>query len=153
MKNALRIKRISQSEIIMSQITYEEVVATVKERGRAISPLTFDQPCTFELVPILAPFCEPWKMVAGTLLLSQTNIDDIDFTCRTVDDKKIVVLRTFMRVRGKQATYKTFIDALLEVGRVDHAMEVCARLAKKLEIVIEGIIKTCKSLLNSINFP
>ena len=88
-----------------------------------------DKPCEDRLIPSLAKFVHPWRMVAQSLGLSEVDVDDIYSENNSGEERRIAALRKWKTRNGQEATYKLLVDALIRVQRVNTAEKLCQLLA------------------------
>ena len=99
-----------------------------------------DKPCEDRLIPSLANFVHPWRVVTAALGLSEVDAGDVDSESNSGEERRIAALRKWKTRNGQQATYKLLVDALIRIQRVDTAEKLCHLLAddKGMIIIIIG---------------
>ena len=66
-----------------------------------------------------------WQLVGLHLKLTDSDISAVDGDNRTVDEKRIGVLRRWKEQFAFQATYRLLIKSLLACGRTSDAVNAC----------------------------
>ena len=81
------------------------------------------------LLPFLANFVHPWRLVFA-YLLAPIDLDDIDSenTGRSEQTKRLACLRKWKVKCGANATYGVLITSLLNNGDVENAEAVCRQI-------------------------
>ena len=85
-------------------------------------------PCEDDLLPYLAGFLYPWRDAAPFLDLREIHVHDIERDYGSESARRLGALRRWKASKGRMATYAELIKALLAVGRVDQAENVCTLL-------------------------
>ena len=94
-------------------------------------------PCEDRLIPSLANFVHPWRVVTAALGLSDVDVGDIDSENNSGEERRIAALRKWKTRNGQEATYKLLLDALISVQRVDKANGLCRLLADDKGIIFK----------------
>ena len=102
-------------------------VATVV--GLAADELS--KPCDSSIIPSLADCFREWRVIFGSLL-SDLDLGDVDRENTTEEEKRIAALRKWRDRKGREATYKILVDALLNKGERYQAESLCKTLADQL---------------------
>jgi hypothetical protein len=108
-----------------AQISAEEVADRV---GLAADELL--KACDSSIIPSLANCFSQWRVIFGSLL-NERDLDDVDRE-PTPEEKRIAALRKWRDRKGREATYKVLIDALLNEGERYQAESLCKTLADDL---------------------
>ena len=88
-----------------------------------------DKPCEESLLPSLANFVHPWRLVFS-YLLGQIDLDDVESenSGRSEQEKRLACLRKWKVRCGARATCGVIINALLRNGDVENAEALCRHL-------------------------
>ena len=81
------------------------------------------QECSSKVLFQLAQFCVDWQLIGKHLGLSEADITAIDGDKRTVEEKRVEMLRKWKERHAYKADYKTFINTLLAMGKAAQAIE------------------------------
>ena len=73
----------------------------------------------------LAKFCVDWKLIGRRAGLTEGDLTAVDGDNRTVEEKRVGMMEKWKSKFAYKATYRTFIEALLEEGRCADAIEAC----------------------------
>ena len=84
-----------------------------------------ERACEDDRLQIVAKEFYPWREAAPYLRLSEIDIDDIERDHGSESERRLGALRKWKASNGQRATYGAFIKALLAVGRVDNAENIC----------------------------
>lgn len=109
----------------LSRVTLKDIVA---ETGINLELL--ERECTQEKLLSLAEYCDPLTVMGRALGLGETQVESIERDYRSTEEKRVVLLMRWKQTFAFMATYKMFIEALLSIGRVQQATEICQLLAK-----------------------
>ena len=109
----------------MAQISAE----VANEIGLAADELS--KPCDERIIPSLANCFSQWRVIFGSLL-SELDLGDVDRENTTEEEKRIAALRKWRDRKGREATYKILVDALLNRGERHQAESLCKTLANHL---------------------
>ena len=103
-------------------ITANEVA---KEAG-----LRLDLPFNFckDHVHILAMFCDPWESIGRHLGLNDAIINGIKEDSSTAEKRRTVMLQLWKEKFAHKATYRVLIQALIDCGRAQQALELCQKI-------------------------
>ena len=98
-----------------------------------------DKPCEESLLPSLANFVHPWRLVFSCLL-DQIDLDDVESenSGRSEQEKRLACLRKWKLRCGARATCGVIVNALLENGYVENAESMCRHLQEITGIKQEG---------------
>ena len=123
----------------MAAVTLQELINHVGVVDKAL-----DERCSDEHINKISQYL-PWKLVAPHLLLTETDIDDIDRDGKGENDKRWKALLTWKERQAFKATYKMLIEGLLTTGRATCAESVCS--------LLKGKPTSCQGCLQPINTP
>jgi hypothetical protein len=84
-----------------------------------------DQECSREVLLCLAKHCVEWQLIGLHLKLTDSDISAVDGDNRTVDEKRVGMLRRWKEHFAFKATYLVLVQALLACGRTSDAINVC----------------------------
>ena len=84
--------------------------------------------CEDDLLPFVAGYFHPWREAAPYLSLREIDIDDVERDHGSESERRLGALRKWKASNGQRATYGVVIKALLTVGRVDNAENICSFL-------------------------
>ena len=87
--------------------------------------------CDGSIIPSLADCFREWRVIFGSLL-SELDLGDVDRENTTEEEKRIAALRKWRDRKGREATYKILVDALLNRGERHQAESLCKTLANHL---------------------
>ena len=87
--------------------------------------------CDSSIIPSLADCFREWRVIFGSLL-SELDLGDVDRENTTEEEKRIAALRKWRDRKGREATYKILVDALLNRGERHQAESLCKTLANHL---------------------
>ena len=73
----------------------------------------------------LATFCVDWKLIGRHVDLTEADLTAVDGDNRTVEEKRVGMMEKWKSKFSYKATYRTFIKALLAMGRCVDAIEAC----------------------------
>ena len=110
--------------------TAEEIAEAV-----GVTKAKLDQECSEEHIKDISLFLESWETLAPHLNLKKTTIKEIDREGRTEQEKKLETLQKWKERFIFLATYKALMEALLKIGRADHAMQVCRLLTGMYRLI------------------
>lgn len=85
-----------------------------------------NRPCEDDILPHLAGYFHPWREAAPFLALGEVDIHDIERDYGTEAERRVGALYKWKASNGQKAMYSTMIMALLAVGRVDNAENICS---------------------------
>ena len=88
------------------------------------------QECSQRSLLQLAKFCVDWRLIAFHLHLTEADVAAVDEEYRTVDEKRIGMLLKWKEKGAYNSTYKAFIEALLNCGRISDAVDTCKALSE-----------------------
>ena len=88
-----------------------------------------DKPCEESLVPSLANFVHPWRLIFS-YLLGQIDLDDVESenSGRSEQEKRLACLRKWKVRCGARATCGVIVNALLKNGNLEGAEGMCRHL-------------------------
>lgn len=86
------------------------------------------KPYDDRLLPLLADYIHPWRLVFESLL-NQVDLDDIKKENDTEEERRTSALRKWKERSGHKATYEALIKILLGRGRTNQAESICQLLA------------------------
>ena len=84
-----------------------------------------DQECSQQVLLRLAKHCVDWQLTGFHLELTDGEITAVDGDYRSVDEKRIGMVRRWKEKFAFKATYRVFIEALLSCGRASDAVYAC----------------------------
>ena len=84
-----------------------------------------NQECSQQILLCLAKHCVEWQLIGYRLELSDSDITAVDGDNRTVDEKRVGMLRRWKEQFAFKATYLVLIKALLACGRTSDAVNAC----------------------------
>ena len=84
-----------------------------------------DQECSPEVLLTLAKHCVDWKLIGLHLKLTDGDIAAVDGDNRTVDEKRVGMLRRWKEQFAFKATYLLLVNALLTCRRASDAVHAC----------------------------
>ena len=109
------------SEGTPATLTLQEVAAQA-----GITRLNIlDQECSQEILLCLAKHCVEWQLIGLHLKLTDSDIAAVDGDNRTVDEKRVGLLRRWKERLAFKATYLVFVQALLACGKISDAVNAC----------------------------
>lgn len=77
--------------------------------------------------------CQKWKLLASQLELENNVVDDIDHKTCNEEEKRHDFLKEWRQRKGREATYKKLILALLEYDQRQDAEKVCKILRESIQ--------------------
>ena len=83
---------------------------------------------------ILAKFCDPWENIGYHLGLDINDIKEENFTA---EKGKMAMLQSWKERFAYRATYRVLVQALIESGRVQKALDLCIKI-KELQAASES---------------
>ena len=88
-----------------------------------------DKPCEESLLPSLANFVHPWRLIFS-YLLGQIDLDDVESenSGRSEQEKRLACLRKWKVRCGARATCGVIVNALLKNGNLEGAEGMCRHL-------------------------
>lgn len=86
-----------------------------------------ERQCEEGLLPFLADYVHPWRLVF-CYLLAPIDLDDVDEECHSEQEKRLRCLRKWKARNGAGAKVGTLVETLLRNGNVDSAEAMCRRL-------------------------
>ena len=86
--------------------------------------------CTDEDLLALARFCDSWELTGHYLKLSERELSAVDEENKTVELKRVGILKKWRRKKAFYATYRAFIDVFLEQGDALTAYKICQEFQK-----------------------
>ena len=107
---------------MMAKVSTEDVA---NEIGLAADKLS--KACDSNIIPSLADCFREWKVIFGSLL-SEIDVDDVNDENATGVEKRIAALRKWRDRKGREATYKVLVDALLNRGERYQAECLCRKI-------------------------
>ena len=84
-----------------------------------------NQECSQQILLCLAKHCVEWQLIGYRLELSDSDITAVDGDSRTVDEKRVGMLKRWKEQFAFKATYLVLIRALLACGRTSDAVNAC----------------------------
>ena len=79
--------------------------------------------CSTNILLRLAQLCDNWQLIGKNLGHSEADIIAIDGDKRTVEEKRVEMLRKWKERHAYKADYKTFINTLLTMGKAAQAIK------------------------------
>ena len=92
-----------------------------------------DLPFHKDFTHIFAEFCNPWESIGLYLRLNDADINGIKEDNSTAETRTIATLRLWKERFAHEATYQVLIQALIESGRNQKALDLCHKL-KELQL-------------------
>lgn len=89
-----------------------------------------DKRISQEVLQDLAKHCDPLTVIGHALRLGDEQVNEIDRSYLTTEEKRLALVKMWIRSFGGNATYKAFIMALLKCNRANQAQEVCILASK-----------------------
>ena len=122
---APRLARATLFLCILGKYTmsFEDLAATF-----GLSADKLRRPYDDRLLPLLADFIHPWRLVFESLL-SQIDLDDIKKESDTEEERRTAALRKWKERNGSEATYEVLIRLLLSRGKTNQAESICQLIA------------------------
>ena len=110
-----------------SPITAEELA---KEAGLPLECLdrSFDE----KYVHLLSGFCDRWESIGYGLQLTKSDISGVKDDSPDTEVRRIVMLQTWKERFAHKATYRALIEALLQSGRAQQALNMCHKIEHEL---------------------
>ena len=84
-----------------------------------------DQECSQQVLLSLVKHCVDWQLIGFHLKLTEGDIAAVDGDNRTVDEKRVGMLRRWKERFAFKATYLVLVKALLACGRASDAVHAC----------------------------
>ena len=106
-----------------SPITIEELA----EKAR-LSLECLDLPFHKDHAHILAEFCDPWENIGYYLHLNNAIINGIKEDNSTAEKRRVATLQLWKQKYAHRATYQVLVEALIESGRTQQALELCIKI-------------------------
>ena len=97
-----------------------------------ISLRNLEQECSDNDILALAEFCDPWEFVGSHLKLTEAQISAIQSDNKTTEERRLASLRKWKETQSYRATFKAYVDALIECKFVEKARKVCEYRAKQV---------------------
>ena len=107
---------------MMAKVSAEDVASGI---GLAADELS--KPCDSNNIPSLGDCFREWEVIFGSLL-SEIDIHDVNEENTTRVKKRIAALRKWRNRKGREATYKVLVDALLNSGERYQAENLCRKI-------------------------
>ena len=117
---------------MMARVSAEEVANGV---GLAADELS--KPCDSKIIPSLADCFSEWEVIFGSLL-SEVDVNYVNEDNTTAVKKRIAALRKWRDRKGREATYKILVDALLSKGERYQAEILCCKILADQMSVTNG---------------
>ena len=76
----------------------------------------------------LAVFCDPWESIGYHLHLDSATINGIKEDKSTAEERRIATLQSWKQKFAHRATYRVLVQALIESGHAQQALELCCKL-------------------------
>ena len=76
-----------------------------------------------------------WQLIGFHLELTDSDISAVDGDNRTVDEKRVGVLRRWKEKFAFHATYRILIKSLLACGRTSDAVNACKAIISGISVV------------------
>jgi hypothetical protein len=76
----------------------------------------------------LAKFCDPWENIGYHLHLDSATISSIKEDNSTAEKRRIATLQSWKQKFAHRATYRVLIQALIESGRAQQALDLCYKI-------------------------
>ena len=86
---------------------------------------------------VLAKFCDPWESIGYHLGLDDAIINGIKEDNSTAEKRRTAMLQLWKEKFAHKATYRVLIQALIESGRAQQALELCCKI-KELQPASES---------------
>ena len=109
------------AQTTLVQVTLQDVAAQAGIKRLDI----LDQECSQQVLLSLAKHCVEWQLIGLHLKLTDADIAAVDGDNRTVDEKRVGMLRRWKEQFAFNATYLALIKALLACGRTSDAVLAC----------------------------
>ena len=112
--------QISEGIGSQTRLSIEEAADRVGVRLDVLS-----KECSDAVSLDLADFCVKWKLIGGRVGLTEGDLTAVDGDNRTVEEKRVGMLKKWKSKFAFNATYRALIEALLAEGRCADAIEAC----------------------------
>ena len=106
----------------MAKVSAEDVAYEI---GLAADELS--KPCDSNIIPSLGDCFREWKVIFWSLL-SEIDVHDVNKENTTEAMKRIAALYKWRDRKGREATYKVLVDALLDRGERYQAENLCRKI-------------------------
>ena len=106
---------------VPADLTLQDVAAQAGVKKLDI----LNQECSQQILLCLAKHCVEWQLIGYQLELSDSDITAVDGDSRTVDEKRVGMLKRWKEQFAFKATYLVLIRALLACGRTSDAISAC----------------------------
>ena len=106
---------------VPADLTLQDVAAQAGVKKLDI----LNQECSQQILLCLAKHCVEWQLIGYQLELSDSDITAVDGDSRTVDEKRVGMLKRWKEQFAFKATYLVLIRALLACGRTSDAVSAC----------------------------
>ena len=107
---------------MMAKVSAEDVAYEIGLPADELS-----KPCDSNIIPSLDDCFREWEVIFGSLL-SEIDVDDVNKENTTGVKKRIAALRKWRDRKGREATYKVLVDALLNRGERYQAENLCSKI-------------------------
>ena len=101
-----------------------------------------DQECSQNVLQSLAKHCVEWKLIGFHLELTKVDIATVGKEYQTAEQKQIGMLEKWKEKLASNATYRTFIEALLSCEKASEAIEACRAIVSSKFTVTRFSIKS-----------
>ena len=103
---------------------------TIKELAEEarLSLECLDLPFHKDHAHIFAKFCDPWENIGYNLCLNDAIINGIREDNSTAETRRIAILQLWKQKYAHRATYRVLVQALIESGHAQQALELCCKL-------------------------
>ena len=110
-----------------SPVTAEELATEVG------LPLEFlDRSFDEKYVHLLSGFCDRWESIGYGLQLTKSDISGVKDDSPDTEVRRIMMLQTWKERFAHKATYRALIEALLQSGRAQQALDMCRKIEYEL---------------------
>ena len=116
------LKMADQSPVTIKELTEEA----------RLSLECLDLPFHKDHAHILAKFCNQWENIGYNLHLNDANISGIMENNSTAEKRRIATLQLWKEKFAHRATYRVLVQALIESGRAQQALELCYKIKELL---------------------
>ena len=105
----------------MDSITIEEVLRKTEVSLKSLK----EAECRSDHLHELFRFCDPWRLIGTFLKLTDDKLNAIDGDHKTVDEKRLAVLKEWKQSRAFHATYLVLVQALVAANKIQNAVDLC----------------------------